>query len=271
MPYIVIAGIAWAVIFWIYILTEPYGSGMSGWEKEHATKVFMAGGVVFLFIGFVLDKSKSSVGRMLSTPIRQKAKDFVSERMKKEIKDYIVLLKSADDEEVGLALVLTSNYAQKYLKDTGIDLYEPAVAVQLNPYITFEFSTKIEKYQSEGDNISAAPLLAWGHTLRAITNHQVRDLGREMWGELQRGLPYIDEKIEAVEIVFGEVADISRAKDIPVGLTPREQKTTEAINEKSISTEKLEVELENLKSLFEKGLLSKSIYETEQKKLLNRK
>ena len=176
-------------------------------------------------------------------------------------------MKSADDEEVGLALVLTTDFAQIYNSTRGIDLYDPSLALSLHEDITLEFSSTIEKLQAEGNNAEAASMLAWGHTLRAMSNHQIRDLGREMWGELQRGMAHIEEKRDSAEMIFGRYVDISRAVEIPAGLTPRNNGDDKRpLNEKTDNSN-LELKLEELKRLHEKGLITDTVYEKEQLKL----
>ena len=81
-----------------------------------------------------------ALGRMLLTPIKLKAKNIFTERMKSEITEYINLLKNADDDEVGLALVAAIDFRNNFLHNTGVDLLEPAVALVQMENITMKFS-----------------------------------------------------------------------------------------------------------------------------------
>ena len=271
----IIVPIVWTALFAAYLDTDPYGSFMNSREKDEAIAIYIFGLFLSMVAGFAWKDSSSSNSKlstkMITTPIRQKAMDIATERMKKEIKDYITLLKSSDDEEVGLALVLTTDFAQNYKSETGIDLYNPSLALSLNDNITLEFSSTIEKLQAEGNNAEAAPMLAWGHTLRAISNHQIRELGREMWWELQRGLPHIKEKRTSLEIIFGKYVDISRAVEIPTGLTPRKNADNKRPSNRNPHNSNLETKLQDLKRLHEKGLITDTVYEKEQIKLLDAK
>ena len=157
--------------------------------------------------------------RMLSTPFKLKARGYFTERMKNEINEYITLLRSADDDEVGLALLAAVDFRNQYLAETGIDLFEPKLALFADDNLSFKFARQIEESQAE-NGILAVPLLVWAHTLRATQNPMVRELGREMWGELLRGLDHVDEKIESFQFVIGRTPDLTGMGKVPDGLSP---------------------------------------------------
>jgi hypothetical protein len=69
--------------------------------------------------------------------------------------------------------------------------------------------------------INAASLILWVHTIRATINPNLRVKVREMWGELARGFPHIEEGAKLVEMMTGESLDLREAGTYPDGFTPR--------------------------------------------------
>jgi hypothetical protein len=43
--------------------------------------------------------------------------------------------------------------------------------------------------------------MVWLHTLRCLTTPELRDLGRQMWQELERGFPHTPEALARIEAV----------------------------------------------------------------------
>jgi len=256
----------WPTLFGIWLLTEPYGRYIRGWEVEEATQIFMGGSVLWA-IGCIVWTKLHPHTRTLTTPIKMKAKGYFTERMKNEINEYITALRGADDEEVGLVLLAAIDYRNHYLYRTDIDLFDPALALSANPGLTIQFSKEIENCQAENNNIEAVPLLVWAHSLRAIQNPQIRALGREMWGELQRGQQHALKKSEDFELVIGRRPDLTGLDGVPEGLSPRKSNQSEN-STKSLSNSEQEDELLRIKSLFEKGLLTQEVYEEKQREIL---
>ena len=257
----------WPTLFGIWLLTEPYGRNFSGYEKEKAFEIFIMG-LLLWAIGCIILTKLHPHTRTLTTPIKMKAQGYFTERMKNEINEYITALRGADDDEVGLALVAAIHFRNIYLYRTDIDLFDPALALVSDPGLALKFSKEIEECQAENRNIDAVPLLVWAHSLRAIQNPQIRALGREMWGELQRGKKHALKKSEDFELIIGRRVDLTGLDDVPEGLSPRKSNQSEN-STKSLSNSEQEEELLRIKSLFEKGLLTQEVYEEKQRKILD--
>ena len=261
----VIRYLGWPILFFIWLSTEPYGSYLNSDEINQSILIFFVGLIIWVAV-FGTHKFRLPKMRMITTPFKIKAKNYSTNRMKNEIQDFITLLRAADDEEVALALVAAVDFRNHFLAETKIDLFEPRVALIADDTLTIKFSRQIEDSQAEG-GILTAPLLVWAHTLRAIQNPMVREQGREMWAELQRGLENADDKIDSLEFFIGRKADLTGLGEVPDGLTPRNS-FVDIKPPKGLSHTEQETELLRLKSLFERGLLTKEVYEQRQREIL---
>ena len=257
----------WGILFFIWLfLFEPYGSYMDSSDVMKASLVFAYGVAIWVAIYFVYNN------KVLTTPVKNKAKDIFTEQQKKELLDYITLLKNADDEEVGLALAASTNFAYYYKLQTAVDLFEPAAALVSNPYLTVEISRSIEEAQASGNMIESAQRMVWAHTLRACNNGKLRGLGRELWGELiSRGMPHAHSQRSNIEAFTGRPAELNRLGEIPRGLMPRDLEIAETPKrENSFSNQKptIEERLKELKQLHDKQLITKDVHEKMQMEIL---
>jgi len=62
------------------------------------------------------------------------------------------------------------------------------------------------------------------HSVRALNVPEIRGLGREMWKELERGFPYVEDTLEEIRGLTGNPLPPNiddELKFIPHGLEPR--------------------------------------------------
>jgi hypothetical protein len=88
--------------------------------------------------------------------------------------------------------------------------------------LAFTLSRKIKELQAEGNAHAAAGLMVWLHTARAATDSQLRYLAKDMWAELERGFPFVDEAAEDIEMLVGKRPNVVGAAFFPLGLNPHE-------------------------------------------------
>ena len=69
--------------------------------------------------------------------------------------------------------------------------------------------------------MSSVGLAVWVHTLRAITEIDLRGLGREMWKELERGFSHAKQGKDDMFVMTGVEIDLSNLGKFPTGLTPQ--------------------------------------------------
>jgi hypothetical protein len=61
----------------------------------------------------------------------------------------------------------------------------------------------VREFQKIGQPSDAAGTMVWLHSMRALAFPEVRELGRDMWKELQRGFPYVSDALSAIEALTG--------------------------------------------------------------------
>ena len=67
--------------------------------------------------------------------------------------------------------------------------------------------------------------MVWLHTMRAAARLELRPLGRDMWRELARGFPYVEESVEEWSMLTDDTLDMSRATEFPKGYPARTRVT----------------------------------------------
>ena len=142
----------------------------------------------------------------------------------KEIGDFIDILRSMDDDEIGLAVVMAHGARLGMLEGKGLDFMYPAECVVADPSIAVTLNANIRLYQREGRPQYAAGTMVWLHSLRpfyATAKPELRNLAREMWQEFSRGFPYVDDWLEQGHPDPSTRPDSSEMKMFPDGLSPR--------------------------------------------------
>ena len=255
--------IGWGFFGFILLAQWDFGYRINLSELITVSAIYISG---FLLI-LILSLFRSSVIR---TPIKNKASDFITNIQRKELQNFITLLENADDEEVGLALAISVNFANLYRTNTGIDLFDPAVALIQKPDLTLEITRTIEEAQDKGNPLISSQLMVWAHTLRSINNPQLRGLGRDLWGILlSRGVDHAYDASESIVALTGSVPDLSRLGEAPAGLAPRNDNTFSTTKENSKSkSSNIEEKLNELKELHSKGLISEQVFKERQLEIL---
>ncbi|EBX2183591.1 hypothetical protein E1A40_08750 [Salmonella enterica subsp. enterica serovar Aba] len=144
---------------------------------------------------------------------------WAGKKQAQEICDFISRLKAMDSEEIGL-VVATATNARHVLEQEGHDLMNPTVYLALRPEFTFSLSQTAIKFQKDGNYILAAALMVWIHTFRSGDRLELRQYGRDMWRELERGFPFVEDAALGYLQVTGIHLDYSDAEAFPSGLTP---------------------------------------------------
>lgn len=139
----------------------------------------------------------------------------------KEGHEFLSRMKSMNSDELAIPLVLTLEAAQMYSEEKGIDVFDPFTAIAKDPSASLYFSSLVNELQRKGRQVLASGAMVWAHTLRATVNHELRDVVREVWVELNRGLPHIEAaRMELLEH-FGLWPDLEKAGLTPVGMEPK--------------------------------------------------
>lgn len=111
----------------------------------------------------------------------------------RELEQFVRKLRAADADELTPIVALSAGVRNLALKEDGIDFYFPYVVVNLHPAITIHIAREIRMWQKEGLLAMAAASMVWLHTFRAAMHLELRPLAREMWRELSRAFPYVED------------------------------------------------------------------------------
>lgn len=136
-----------------------------------------------------------------------------------EIDNFIKSLRAMDADEVGMVVALATDQ-RNALESAGHKVSDPVIYNDQEPMFTFHMTRRVQRLQKENRLQEAAALMVWVHTMRAGSWAELRGLGREMWGQLARGFPYIEDQADALEALTGARPDVSDAYKFPIGLEP---------------------------------------------------
>lgn len=124
--------------------------------------------------------------------IINKIKSFIANTSSAEIDTFIQSLRGLSDEEISL-LLAESYIARATCIHIGILPSEAFTNDDIGDgkelsKISYVLSKVIRDQQKQGKLNTAAALMIWLHSARSMLTPEIRIKGREMWGELSRGL-----------------------------------------------------------------------------------
>ena len=124
-----------------------------------------------------------------------------------------------DGPELGHVVALATNLRHGLAADDH-NVMEPVLYTSVNPGFPLLLVKTIAEAQKQGRTQDAAGLMIWAHTARAGIRLELRALAREMWRELARGFPHVQEAALGFENLTGRRLRISGADEFPAGFTP---------------------------------------------------
>ena len=140
----------------------------------------------------------------------------------REMDDYLLKLRGIDGSELGSVAAVAAHMRNKMLCERGVDFLMPHAATAADPSLIFKLVGAIKEFQKRGKIglINAAATMLWVHTIRAVNNPNLRSTAREMWGEIGRGFPYLEEGAELIEAMTRTTLDMREAGRYPDGFSP---------------------------------------------------
>ena len=164
---------------------------------------------------------------MIGNWFKRKIQRAAVKEAREDLESFIFSLKGVSDEELGM-VVAGATVIRLQLGRTG-SLPEYALALPSpdddTATIQYHLGRLVRELQKTNETAKAAGVMVWLHSMRALTYPEVRILGRQMWKELQRGIPYAPEALED----FAAVTDWAVPKEahssydfIPQDLAPKD-------------------------------------------------
>ena len=89
--------------------------------------------------------------------------------------------------------------------------------------IQFHLGRLVRQLQKMDKTAEAAGAMVWLHSMRALAFPEIRSLGRQMWKELQRGIPHAPDALDGLGTVIGKALPEgarSSCDFIPIDLAP---------------------------------------------------
>ncbi len=142
----------------------------------------------------------------------------------KEVKKFVFALQCMGDKDLGsivaIATVLRINFESHGVlaRDVFGDGALPSTGT-LGGY-QLEINRLSRQFRKMGLASDAAAAMVWSYTLRCLNVPELRPFGLEMWAELKRGFPHVEEALKKGEEDKGEPFPErvwSEWKMIPVG------------------------------------------------------
>lgn len=144
---------------------------------------------------------------------------WAADTQRKEMADFIDLLRAMDGTELGLVVAVATHFRHE-LEADGHKPMDPILYTRQNPWFCHLLSSTAITCQKKGRLQDAASLMIWLHTARASLRLELRSLGRELWKQLERGFPYVEEAALSYRIFSGTELNIEDATEFPIGFTP---------------------------------------------------
>jgi hypothetical protein len=142
---------------------------------------------------------------------------------KREIDPWLDNLRSVNGDEVGTLLAVATHIRHGLELRLGVDLLDPILTHTAKPDLIFELHRIVKHCQSTGQQSDAAGVMVWLFTLRCGAALELRQRGRELWKELQRGYPHVKEAADSLGALSGKTINIDGFDRIPIGLEPSVQ------------------------------------------------
>ena len=143
--------------------------------------------------------------------------------IEEDLDRFLLGLKGSDSSELGLIVAVASHWRNRLETEFGWNLDYPDTVEAQDPTAPLKLVKMIRQNQmgrNDPMNLMAAGLMVWIHTLRASARPELRLKGREMWGELCRGIPHADSAVSIIAQHHGLHIDAHGAERVPDNLQP---------------------------------------------------
>ena len=144
---------------------------------------------------------------------------WASDKQQGELTSFIANLRAMDGAEIGYVLAIAT-HIRHGMQGDGHNVMDPIVYSAQNPTFALYLSRMIVGAQKQGRNVEAAALMIWLHTMRAGIRIELRTLGRELWSQLERGFPFVEQAVAGGLPIAATRPNVTDASQFPAGFTP---------------------------------------------------
>lgn len=151
--------------------------------------------------------------------LSNKINAWSSGKQREELSGFIENLRAMDASEIGFVLAIATHIRHEMESD-GHHIMDPIVYTVQNPGFALFLSRLIAEAQKQGRLPEAAALMIWLHTACAGIRLELRSLGRELWAQLERGFPFVQQAALAGLPISAAHPNVMGASQFPAGLAP---------------------------------------------------
>jgi hypothetical protein len=117
----------------------------------------------------------------------------------REVEKFVTALKAMGDKDLGamvaIATVLRVNFETHDVLALGVFGDGALPSTETLGRYQLEINRLSRQFRKMGLASDSAAAMVWSYTLRCLNVPELRPLGLEMWGELKRGFPYVEEAL----------------------------------------------------------------------------
>ncbi len=163
----------------------------------------------------------------LKSAFQKNTEDRALESSRKELRRYIDGIKTMPDEDIGVILavatVIRINMENEGFLPQGLFSDETLPSPNEMGKYQMELNQLVRDFNRARQPTDAVGTLVISYSLRCLNVADLRGTGREMWRQLQRGMPHTEEALKKGEEEKGEPFPDrvwQEWSQIPVGLEP---------------------------------------------------
>lgn len=140
--------------------------------------------------------------------------------MRSDITDFTRRLSAIDGSEIGLIVAVATDLRRGIQRRLGWDLLDPLALIAMHPTASYDLVKLTQEFQKNGQQHLAAGMMVWVHTVRAAGEIDLRQCGRDLWRQLERGFRHAEASAEGYYDLTGAALDTSGCNLFPLGMTP---------------------------------------------------
>ncbi|MDE0538071.1 MAG: hypothetical protein OXH94_05005 [Rhodospirillales bacterium] len=161
--------------------------------------------------------------------LKDSMKNHALSSSRKEVQRFVDGLVSMGDEDLGI-IVAVATVVRINMEEEGF-LPKKLFSSKRMPsaYELGQHQMALNKLAKDFNRLKqptdAVAVIALSYSLRCLNVAELRDLGRAIWGELERGFPHVEDKLKDGEKLKGEKFPArvwEEWRQIPAGLEPAE-------------------------------------------------
>lgn len=139
--------------------------------------------------------------------LERKIQNKAVESTQKDLDRFVASLRGQPDETIGMivayAAVLREVLTQQGTLPEGILDVDVFPMTEEAGEVPTRLRKLVEEFQKDNQEHTAAAIMVWLHSVRAMVYPEATYLGQQMWAELRRGFPYAKDALSQLPATVG--------------------------------------------------------------------